>query len=333
MPFSRFHRTIGGRERRAEALIIFDLEWNSGLYDGIRLDEILQIGAVKCDRPGGQVEDVFCVYIRPKVHRRFSPAAGALPELEEAKRSRLDFPSAARAFFRWCGKGQTFATWGGNDFLALRENLEYWKLKELALPETFVDLQIAFDASVGAANSVSLERAVEYCRVPDVFDPHNALSDAIYTWAVCAHLGPEDIARAAREPAQRRARALLPRRKTPWQGPFEGAKAMLNNRGCRRATCPVCGERVMVDQWFSLTGGGPYYARFICPQDGQRLWKLETARDKKGMLWANGAAAAWSPQNKEAFQAAKAGAVFSCRSKKRRGRSRYRRGGKQVKSG
>lgn len=312
--------------RGAEAIIIFDLEWNSGLYDGIRLDEILQIGAVKCDRPGGQVLDSFCVYIHPRVHRRYSPAAQALPELGEAKASHLDFVTAARKFFDWCAGETVFATWGANDFMSLRQNIEYWKLNA-TLPETYVDLQSAFGTFLGASSSLSLEWAVEYCQVPDIFDPHNALSDAIYTWAVCTCLPDEYITQATRKPGvggRKHVTAVLPKRKTPWQGPFDGVKSMLNNRGCRRAVCPVCGQRITVTQWF-FNGNGPYYAKFTCPQDGPRLWKLETARDKRSRLWANGAALPWTAQTKAVFQTAKAGNKAECRGRKRRLRRNRRK--------
>jgi len=309
-------------------LVIFDLEWNSGLYEKVRLDEILQIGAVKCDRPGGQISDSFSVYVRPKVHRRFSPAAEALPELGQAKASTLDFKAAARAFFDWCAGETVFAAWGGNDFPVLRQNLTFWKLPYV-LPETYVDLQSAFGASIGAGTGVSLEWAVEYCRVPDVFDPHNALSDAVYTWAVCAHVTPEETAAAVRAPGVPGARhptACLPKRKAPWQGPFNGVEDMLNNRGCRRAVCPVCGAKTSVTQW-SYRGSGPYYAKFTCAQDGSLLWRLETARDRKERLWANGAALAWTPRTKAVFQQAKAGKTVTCRGSRRRKdwRSRRRR--------
>lgn len=37
-------------------MVILDLEWNRG-YDNTPLDEILQIGAVRVDYPGGPVTD------------------------------------------------------------------------------------------------------------------------------------------------------------------------------------------------------------------------------------------------------------------------------------
>ncbi len=304
-------------------MVIFDLEWNSGRYDPIRLDEILQFGAVKTARPGGYVEDSICLFVRPRIHRRFSPAAAALPELEQAKASSLDFPAAAQAFFEWCGGETVFAAWGANDFMALRQNLEYWHL-DLPLPQTYLDLQAAFGHSIGTDASLSLEWAADYCRVPDIFDPHNALSDAIYAWAVCAHVSDSLLGASFRippVPGLRHPAASLPKRPRPWQGPFDGINAALNNWGCRRAVCPVCTRRFPVSRWACLDGGA-YYAKFACPEHGSYLWRLETARDRASRLWANGAPLPMTAKNKALFQRAKEQKTVECHRKRRRRRRR-----------
>ena len=61
-------------------MIVLDLEWNRG-YDKTPLDEILQIGAVRLDRPGGRIVDTFNVFIKPHVHKRLNRTAKALPEI------------------------------------------------------------------------------------------------------------------------------------------------------------------------------------------------------------------------------------------------------------
>lgn len=303
------------------------MEWNSGMYDGIRLDEILQIGAVKADRPGGRVESSLNLFIRPRVHRRYSPAAAELPELDEALRSQLDFPTAAQLFFDWCGEDRVFAAWGTSDFMVLRQNLEYWHLRQ-HMPETFLDLQAAFGLKLGTGMNLSLEWAVEYCRVPDVFDPHNALSDAIYAWAVCDGVEDGLIQQGRWVPGPPKPKQLarrLPRRETPWRGPFRTLEELLSNRGCRHAPCPVCQEKGSVSRWYARSDRGPFYAPFTCPQHGGKIWRLEVARDKSGQLWANGRALEPSPGAQEALALAKAGKSYSCRSRRRkRGRRRAR---------
>ena len=107
-------------------MIVFDMEWNSGRYERVRLNEILQISAVKVE--GIRILDTFNAYIRPRAHKRFSPPAEALPALEDCLRSDLDFPGAMERFLTWCGEDRLFGTWGENDFQTLKENLIYWKV-------------------------------------------------------------------------------------------------------------------------------------------------------------------------------------------------------------
>ena len=83
-------------------MIILDLEWNRG-YDKNPLDEILQIGAVRLDRPGGPITGTFNAFIRPRVHKKLNRAAKALPEVKASQTSDLDFPTAYGRFLAWCG--------------------------------------------------------------------------------------------------------------------------------------------------------------------------------------------------------------------------------------
>ena len=55
-------------------MIVMDLEWNRS-YDKKKLDEILQIGAVRTAYPGGPILSTFSVFIKPRVHKRFDPGA------------------------------------------------------------------------------------------------------------------------------------------------------------------------------------------------------------------------------------------------------------------
>lgn len=85
-------------------MIVFDLEWNSGYFDKITLNEILQIGAVKLDETTRQVTDTFTVCIRPRVHKRYAPPVKLLPELKAFEASDLDFRAAVAMFADWCGR-------------------------------------------------------------------------------------------------------------------------------------------------------------------------------------------------------------------------------------
>lgn len=298
-------------------MIVFDLEWNSGLYDPIRLDEILQIGAVKLQVPGGPIVDSFNAYIRPWIHKRFSPAAAALPDLALSKDSHLDFPAALEDFLAWCGEDRVFASWGNSDLTVLLQNQKYWQLKA-RLPETYVDLQLAFGRVVGTSDNLSLEWCAEYCGVPDIFDPHNALADAVYTACIGRLLTQAELDGAVR-PAQTppKGQKALPRRSQPWQGPFESLDKVLNNRGCRKALCPKCQSAVRVSQWHKGEDGY-YYSKFNCPDCTRGyILRLEVLTDKKKKLWANPAVFRATGAKRDAFLAAAQAPPVRCKSKRR----------------
>lgn len=301
-------------------MIVFDLEWNSGLYDPIRLDEILQIGAVKLDLDRRKIVDHFNAYIRPWIHKRLSPAAAALPDLALYQGSKLDFPSALEDFLAWCGDDLTFASWGNSDLAVLLQNQKYWQLKA-RLPETFVDIQLAFGRAVGASDNLSLEWCAEYCGVPDIFDPHNALADALYTACIARLLSPGELDAALRPAhAPPKGQKALPRRAEPWQGPFDSLERLLNNRGCRKAVCPKCQGMVRVSQWHRGQDGC-YYSRFNCPQCTRGyLLRLEVARDRRKKLWANSAVFRNTGAKKEAYETAAQVPPIPCKGKRRRWR-------------
>lgn len=302
-------------------MIVFDLEWNSGLYTKLRLDEILQIGAVKVDLSTRQIVGQFNAYVQPLMHKRYSPAAAALPDLALSQSSHLDFPTALSDFLDWCGEDRLFAAWGNSDLTALIQNQKFWKLPQ-ELPQTYVDLQLAFGRAVGSPDTLSLEWAAEYCGVPDIFDPHNALVDAAYA-ALCARLlTAEELRDAVRAPGPNpKGQKSLPRRAKPWQGPFDRLEPLLNNRGCRKGTCPRCSGLSRVSQWYPGEPGW-YYSRFTCPQC-QRAYilRLEVLRSKDRKLWGNTAVFRATGQRREDFRAASQNPPIPCRG----GRRRYRR--------
>lgn len=269
-------------------MIVIDLEWNSGLYTKVRLDEILQIGAVKVDLTRRKIVDSFNAYLRPRVHKRYSPAVEKLPDLALSEGSELDFPAALEQFLDWCAGDTLFASWGNSDLNVLIQNRDFHKLTA-ALPDSFLDLQLAFDRRIGCGNNLSLERAAEYCRVPDVFDPHNALYDAMTAWVVADYVPTAmllDSVRKAGQPLPKGQKAL-PRRETLWRGPFANRELTLINRGCRRGNCPSCSAVNRVSRWF-LSDDGRYYGSFACRDCGKEyLLRLELFQDKAGRFWGN----------------------------------------------
>lgn len=216
-------------ERGEKPVIVIDLEWNSGLYTKTRLDEILQIGAVKVDLSRRKIVDSFNVYIRPAVHKRYSPAAKQLPDLALSLDSHLNFPAALAAFLDWCGGDTLFASWGNSDLNVLLQNRDFHHL-DAPLPTTFLDLQWAFDRLIGCGNNLSLEWAAEYCGAPDVFDPHNALYDAMYAWIAADHVPNALLLEAVREAGQPAPKVKKP----PAPAPTPPAKTSSAKKRSRR---------------------------------------------------------------------------------------------------
>jgi inhibitor of KinA sporulation pathway (predicted exonuclease) len=307
-------------------MIILDLEWNSGCYDKIRLDEVLQIGAVKVERLGGRIADTFCAHIRPKVHKRYSPAAKLLPALGESLASELDFPAAVQQFFDWCGDETEYGSWGGDDFSILRKNLDYWGVSG-PLPETILDLQWAFGQTLGTSNHVALYRAAEYCLIPTPFDFHDALNDAVYTAVVGEFIRPETLEQCIRTPGVKAKKGALdrPDGAEPWRGPFDSLEQALNNRGSRLAVCPECGAKQRVGDWRHI-GDGAYYSKFSCAEHGAYLLRLELKRDSAQSCWTSTQVISATPEQLRQLRGAKQGTLFRCEGKGRARRGRARRG-------
>lgn len=195
-------------------MIVMDLEWNRS-YDKKRLDEILQIGAVRVERPGGPILSTFNVFIKPRVHKRFDPGARKLPDLQCSIDCDMDFATAWAEFTAWCGDEREFAFWGPDDFGVIQQNCAYWGVSAME-PERVYNFQRAFSHACGEPKQMmALWRVADYLNFPDVFDFHNALYDAMYTALVGAWLRQEDLdyeppKRVKRPPPRRRRKTVPP---------------------------------------------------------------------------------------------------------------------------
>lgn len=320
-------------------MIILDLEWNRS-YDKKPLDEILQIGAVRVERVGGPIVDSFNAFIRPMVHKRFDPGAKKLPELQESIRSDVDFPLALERFRTWCGGETDFAAWGGgDDFRALRQNCEYWNVPPVPV-ETVHDFQTAFSYLVGTGQQVALRRAVEYCGIPDLFDYHNALNDAMYTAVVAQWLTPEALAyrperRLRRLPSPRLSRVPFskqPRRKV---GPMATPEEILNARSGRHPPCPVCGQAGSVSRWcFARTKREKvplvYYAVFRCREHGRFLCRMTLVLREDGSWLGRRSVPVITPELVREYASARQGGTHVCRGEGKKRHHSRRRGDKDA---
>ncbi|MBR1842615.1 MAG: exonuclease domain-containing protein [Oscillospiraceae bacterium] len=174
-------------------MIVMDLEWNRS-YDKKPVDEILQIGAVRTDGLTGVITDTFNVYIKPVIHKKFDMGARKLPDLDLVRASDISFRTAWADFLRWCGDESEFAFWGPDDELVIKRNCDYYGIEYTPFPRVW-NLQRAFSHAYDGTgkNEMALYRVVTFLGIPDVFDYHNALNDAMYTALVGKVLRREDL--------------------------------------------------------------------------------------------------------------------------------------------
>ncbi len=313
-------------------MIVLDLEWNRG-YDRVALDEILQIGAVRIEAPGGPVLGTFNACIRPSIHKKFDRGAKSLPALSACLTSDLDFVTAANRFRAWCGGETAFALWGDDDLDTLDKNCRHWGGPPIPV-DTVYNFQLAFSRLLETEQQIALWRAAEYCRIPDTFEFHNALYDALYTALVGAWLTPEALAyrpppKLRRRPALRLSRLPFPRQPRQKVGPFPTPAQVLDAKLSRKPACPLCGQTGCVTQWrFPALGKDnipqQYYAVFSCPEHGRFLCRLALARLEDGTWRGRRFVPELTPELILEYDAALRGGVHVCKAGKRKRRRRQR---------
>ena len=308
-------------------MVIFDLEWNRG-YDKNPLNEVLQIGAVRVERLGGPVLDVFDAYIRPRVHRSFDVGASTLPELKAYKSRGSSFGGVMDAFRAWCTGERVFASWGAGDLDILKENCDYWHVEFLEVEKVY-DLQTAFAHMLGADQSIALWRAAAYCGVPDTFTFHNARNDALYTALVGECLTSEALAYVPPTKEERLAQKFcaqpFPRQPRQRIGAQPTPEQVLDARGGRRPPCPLCGRPGTISRWHTVgrkLGEGQYFGVFTCPVHGRFLCRLTLSQHADGTWSGRRAVPDLTPELLREYVAALQGESYVCRSGGRRRRRR-----------
>ena len=291
-------------------MIVFDIEWNHG-RDEIRLDEILQIGAVRLDRLGGKIIDTFRVNIRPSVHEELGVAAREVLDLPTFLQAERDFPQAMAEFFRWCGNESLFAAWGNSDVEVLRRNCAYWNVPQPKMEKVF-DIQASFSERLGSRLRIALYRAVDYCGIPDCFDCHDALYDAVYT-ALIGEWIPEDglLLCALPRRLQRLSGEKFPRQPRRRVGPFPTREAALEARESRRVICPHCGRKMWIQAW-AFTEPEKHYADFFCPVHGWYLCRLTLEVAQDGTWRGRVAVPAITQSNMQEFYLATKAECYHC---------------------
>ncbi len=315
-------------------MIVLDLEWNRG-YDRTPLDEIIQIGAVRTAELGGPVLDTFQAYIRPVVHKKFDRGAKQLPDLRQSRESELSFAEAMEQFRAWCGEEREFALWGGDDLSALTKNCEYWQVPPLEIGRMY-NFQTALAWLMGADQQIALWRAVDYFGIPDTFDFHNALNDAMYTALIGRWLTQESLEYVPDHRKKKHRRVSLRLSSAPFVcrpgqavGPYPTAELALDGKSSRRPACPVCGRRGCVAQWRLAPGTErgvqDCYSVFSCGVHGRFLCRLELTRQGDGQWQGLLSVPEAGPELVQAYLTACEGGVHNCRHAGTGGRKRKRR--------
>jgi inhibitor of KinA sporulation pathway (predicted exonuclease) len=260
-------------------MIVMDLEWNGGVGDGIALDEILQIGAVKYDRENRVIVDSFNRFIHPSVHSSFSAGAKMLPQLVCSIESDITFEQAYNDFVKWTGEDAVFASWGGEDWRVLNKNAEYYSLP-IKEDMRMLDIQSAFGFTMGTG-AVALHKAVDFCHIPDCFDYHDALMDAMYTALVSEYVGDEIPERQLNLPKGVKAPPIKydpPKLKHSQY--LKSRSEVLNSDDMRLVECPVCGARHGISEWCS-NDRRRYYGVFHCKGHGRFICRLTVSQKDK----------------------------------------------------
>lgn len=265
-------------------MIVMDLEWNSGVGDGEPLAEILQIGAVKYDSAAHRITDTFCAFIRPQVHSGFSVGARTLPQLWRSLESELTFGQAYSAFLDWVGDETVFAGWGGGDWRVLNANARHYSLPEKKNVQ-MLDIQSAFSLTMGVGSVLALYKAVEFCHIPDCFDYHDALMDAMYTALVSEWVDEEMLALSRGTKAPISIATAGKRYGTPppkYSQYFSNRHDIINSDDMRMVNCPVCGAKHTIGEWCS-NDGRRFYGAFRCAEHGRFICRMTVTKKDKLM--------------------------------------------------
>ena len=323
-----------------ESIVVFDLEWNGG-WGGVKLNEILQIGAVKLKRFRGPVVDKFRAFVKPTVHKSFNRAAKDLAISKAELDGGESFAAVLERFLAWCGEDCLLASWGPNDLRELRANAEFWDL-DVPIPATACDLQAAAGIVAGVKNNVALSAMAEYFGLPDALEFHDALNDAFYAAAVgemVMLLGGEDVIQAccrsgASSPRKANLQKLRPYvlHTGPRCGGFLREQAALSGPGICRQQCHTCGSPLRIACWFPL-GEHSYLTQVTCPEHGPQYFWVTLTRAEKGTWRGKVHTLRTEPAVYALYQNRDKAQVVLCqRSGPKKRRTRYRRGRKNEDS-
>jgi len=279
--------------------IVLDLEWNQPWPGSpsarkalpIR-GEIIQIGAVRV-LENQTVADEFQILVKSHFYKRLNKKVSSLTGIKEArlKADGRSFVEAMKAFRAWCGEDCVFLTWGFDDIMILRENLNIHNL-----PSDWVlnwyNAQMIFNAQTdGSTNQKALRTALDYLEIPQTRLAHDALGDAYHTALICATLnlkqGVSQYKKAMLDHENGFHGAELPGcllRKV--YGDIPDKNAALSRMAGEENLCPTCGEKMVASKWISQPGRR-YMTMSQCQEHGTFLVRIRLQGTEDGKLRAS----------------------------------------------
>ena len=174
--------------------VILDMEWNQPISKKHYIKspvnlvgEIIQIGAVKLDS-NFCLTDTFKCNVSPKFYTSMNKIVEKITNItSEDLKAGLPMKEAISLFKDFCGNDFIFLTWGFDDVPILKANLKIHKINADWIPE-FYNLQLIYTHQIpNEHRQIALETAVDAV-AEQKKEAHDALNDAINTYAVCKHL-------------------------------------------------------------------------------------------------------------------------------------------------
>jgi len=177
-------------------LVIVDLEatcWPASEREqAVEIMEVIEIGAVKVDQNGQQIDE-FTTFVRPKENRRLSDFCQSLTGISQADVDTApDYPEAISIFDHWLGDigGWAWASWGRYDLRQLLSEKTRHGVKPSLLSIPHINLKRPRRKSTRSRKQ-GLQAALNFHDLKFVGNPHRGLDDAKNIAHLLPYIKPE----------------------------------------------------------------------------------------------------------------------------------------------
>ncbi len=280
----------------SSSYIVFDLEWNqspSGKENSIEHFpfEIIEIGAVKLNERL-QIISEYHQLVTPQVYTQLHYRIIQVTHLhmKDLVSQGSYFPDAVGNFFKWCGEGAIFCTWGSMDLVELQRNMDFYGMENpFAFPLCYYDIQKLYALQLGeSSEKLSLDRVVEELGLEEERPFHRALDDAYYTGKVMQALDfgtlkdylSVDYYRLPRD-ADEELRLEFPTYLKYVSREFASRDDALADKNVTDMVCRECRRMLRKKfQWFAVNSR-QYLCLAVCPEHGYVRGKIRIRKKEK----------------------------------------------------